>query len=434
MSTSATARRLSEAVRHATRSWIPIDKWKPTSEDFEGYTGNAGNTLDRWYHRSALVLWPRAHHFDVVASCGPAGGLPLFRAMVAKLARTPQKRFEAARTDCVRFARAIIARWPRSIVGYGYRPRSETSPQDDFPDLLLRLHDRETVARFLAKVAEQDQTLPLDAFVVAACREFGWDAFAQELKQLLTARPDDPAWLGPRGKQPIPLRELEWLAAFCLDKTEDPNRAALAHELCTLAAERFCEPPPPRPASYWPDFRRELSVWESSLPLLLKALVASGCDEDLARVLQFVERSPEEFRLEDCQVPALKALVPWAQKRFGSVPPRLLSWLASVRQKLQSATASRPAAPADWARPAEVACSCQYCAQLKAFLADPANEVGRIPAREDRRQHVIDTIRRHDCTSSTPWSARGAPMPWCSPRPPARSNGPPGGMKRTADC
>ena len=31
----------------------PIDQWKPTREEYEGYTGNAGNTLDRWYHRSA---------------------------------------------------------------------------------------------------------------------------------------------------------------------------------------------------------------------------------------------------------------------------------------------------------------------------------------------------------------------------------------------
>ncbi len=31
-------------------SSVPIDDWKPTSEEFEGYTGNAGNTLDRWYH------------------------------------------------------------------------------------------------------------------------------------------------------------------------------------------------------------------------------------------------------------------------------------------------------------------------------------------------------------------------------------------------
>src|SRR5206468_6691486 len=95
-------------------SSIPLDDWKPTSEDFEGYTGNAGNTLDRWYHRSAIVLWHRDHHFDVLASCGVAVSMPLFRALVAKLAKTPKKRLEEARTACIRFARAIIAQWPAS--------------------------------------------------------------------------------------------------------------------------------------------------------------------------------------------------------------------------------------------------------------------------------------------------------------------------------
>ena len=39
---------------------------------------------------------------------------------------------------------------------------------------------------------------------------------------------------------------------------------------------------------------------------------------------------PDQFRLEECQVPSLEALVPWSQKRFGSVHPRVLSWLASI--------------------------------------------------------------------------------------------------------
>lgn len=43
----------------AVISATPLDDWKPTSEEYEGYTGNAGNTLDRWYHRSAVVVWPR---------------------------------------------------------------------------------------------------------------------------------------------------------------------------------------------------------------------------------------------------------------------------------------------------------------------------------------------------------------------------------------
>ncbi len=384
-------------------SSIPLDDWKPTSEEYEGYTGNAGNTLDRWYHRSAIVLWHRDHHFDVVASCGSAVSIPLFRSQMAKLAKTPKKRLEQARTDCIRFARAIIAQWPRSRIGYWHHASSETSSHEDFPDLLLALRDRDTIAQLLSKLAEQDPTVPLDAFVVAACREFGWGAFAQQLKQLI-ASPSDK-----QGRHEIPLRDLEWLSAFCLDKTADQDKSALANELCALAVERFCAPRPARPVYYWQDARRERSAAESSLPLLLKALVATGRDEDLSRVIRFVESSPDEFSLDEGQVPSLKALVPWSRKRFGMVPPRLLAWLAAVRQKLESVTASQPAPPADWARSADVECRCEYCAQLRAFLSDPANEVGRIPAREDLRQHLIGVIGKHNCDVKHALERKGSP-------------------------
>src|SRR5262249_6809734 len=82
---------------------------------------------------------------------------------------------------------------------------------------------------------------------------------------------------------------------------------------------------------------------------------------------------------------------------FSSVPPQLASWLADVGRQLELATVRPPSPPATWSRPDNVACTCQYCAQLKAFLGDPANEVGRIQAREDIRQHLIATIDRHQC-------------------------------------
>jgi hypothetical protein len=204
-------------------SSAPIDDWKPTSEEFEGYTGNAGNTLDRWYHRSAIVIWHRDHHFDVVASSGAIDSIPLFCSMAAELTRTPRKRLEEARIDCIRFARAIIARWPQHTIGYGHPATREKSPYDDFPEHLLTLHDRDTIAMFLTKLAEHDQ-------------------------------------------------------------------------------------------------------------LLLKALAASGRDEDLSHVIHFVQESPDEFSLDDCQVPCLKSLIPWSQKQFGLVHPQLVSWLISVRQ------------------------------------------------------------------------------------------------------
>lgn len=384
-------------------SSVPIDDWKPTSEEFEGYTGNAGNTLDRWYHRSAIVVWPRDHHFEVVASSGAATSMPLFCSMARKLAKTPTKRFEAARRDCILFARAIVAQWPRRSIGYGYSRGVEESPLDDFPKQQLLLHDRDTIAAFLTRLAEQDQALPLKSFVVAACREFGWTAFAQELKRLIAARTDG------HGRPEMPLRDVEWLSAFCCDPSADPDKAILASELCEIAVKGFCEPHPQRPTYYSPHYRREISVAEKSLPLLLQALAASGRDEDLSRVIRFVRELPDEFSLDDCQVPALKFLIPWSRQRFGSVHPQFKSWLDAVRGQLEHATAKEPTPPADWARPADVDCRCQHCAQLKAFLADATHEVGRIPAREDMRQHLIGMIGRHRCDVKHALERKGSP-------------------------
>ncbi len=383
---------------------VPIDDWKPTSEEFEGYTGNAGNTLDRWYHRSAIVVWHRDHHFDVLASAGAAASIPLFFSMTKNLAKTPKKRLVAARTDCIRFARAIIARWPCRRSGSSHTAIGEKSPYDDFPVRLLTLRNRDAIAMFLMKLAEQDQTTRLNSFVVTACREFGWRAFASELKQLLASKP------GIRGPQEIPLRDVEWLSDFCCDKADDAEKSALAHELCALAVERFCEPRAPRPAYYPSHYRRESSVSETSLPLLLKALAAIGGDEALSNVIRFVQESPDEFRLDECQVPCLKSLIPWSHKEFGLIHSQLASWLAAMREQLESATAEQPAPPIDWARPIDVACTCHYCVQLKAFLADPTNEVGRIPAREDVRQHVIDVINRHQCDVKHALERKGSPF------------------------
>lgn len=381
----------------------PIDDWKPTSEDFEGYTGNAGNTLDRWYHRSALVVWHRNCHFEVVASSGAADSVPLFCSMAKKLAKTPKKRLETARGDCCRFARAIVALWPRRTVGHSYSRDEKESPLDDFPNHVLMLHDRETIAEFLAKLAERDQVLPLASFVTAACREFGWTAFTRELKRLLASQPN-AHW-----RTDIPLRDVEWLAAFCCDPSTDPARLMLAGELCEIAVKRFCEPRPQRPSYYTSHFRRETSVAEKSLPLLLQSLAASGRDSDLPRVIRFIRDLPDEFSLDDCQVPALKRLILWSRQRFGSVHPQFQSWLDAVRDQLERATAHEPISPTNWTRPANVNCTCPHCTQLKAFLADAAHEVGRIAAREDMRQHLISTIDRHQCDVKHALERRGSP-------------------------
>ena len=43
----------------------------PFQSEHEGYMGNYGNTVDRWYHRAAVVMWPRERAFVVRARQAP---------------------------------------------------------------------------------------------------------------------------------------------------------------------------------------------------------------------------------------------------------------------------------------------------------------------------------------------------------------------------
>src|SRR6266700_2167027 len=53
----------------------PAGDLEPYSSEYEGYMGNWGNTLDRWYHRAAVVVWPRQYAFANRAETSPAWAL-----------------------------------------------------------------------------------------------------------------------------------------------------------------------------------------------------------------------------------------------------------------------------------------------------------------------------------------------------------------------
>jgi len=75
----------------------PLDQWDPSREEFEGYTGNAGMTLERWYHRAAVVIWPRERHFEVLCGAGTGASIGGLQTMVMQLKRAAQARRDAQR-------------------------------------------------------------------------------------------------------------------------------------------------------------------------------------------------------------------------------------------------------------------------------------------------------------------------------------------------
>ncbi|MGE3758888.1 MAG: 2OG-Fe(II) oxygenase [Pseudobdellovibrionaceae bacterium] len=45
------------------------DQFKPFKSEYEGYQGNYGNTLDRWYHRAAIILWKKETDLISLFTC-----------------------------------------------------------------------------------------------------------------------------------------------------------------------------------------------------------------------------------------------------------------------------------------------------------------------------------------------------------------------------
>src|SRR5260370_20093024 len=61
----------------------PTGDLTPYSSEYEGYMGNWGNTLDRWYHRAAVVVRPRERAFANRAEPSRAWALDELAAMVS---------------------------------------------------------------------------------------------------------------------------------------------------------------------------------------------------------------------------------------------------------------------------------------------------------------------------------------------------------------
>jgi 2OG-Fe(II) oxygenase superfamily len=61
----------------------PSADLEPYQSEYEGYMGNYGNTLDRWYRRAAVVVWPRDRAFAARAEAGSQWALHELRERIA---------------------------------------------------------------------------------------------------------------------------------------------------------------------------------------------------------------------------------------------------------------------------------------------------------------------------------------------------------------
>ncbi len=358
-------------------------------EDFEGYTGNEGMTLERWYRHAAVVLWPDERHFDVLCEAGSRQAVPALARMVSTWRRAKGEEAATQQARCLEFAGRILAQWEANP----FRGRPSTEEDADAADAmapLARLDDAELIRTYLRVVLVKDASLEPGKATVKTIVRHGWATFRPELETLFQATD------GETIERNVRLLERMCLASARGDgkKSDEVN----ARETCRLLAEAAVA------ALEAIDARKEPGDWRMSrierstlLARLARALLAADLDDLLSRVVAQVLESPKRYPLRTVHVPALAKLGPWLKDNLKSYRPALSHWGAACREQLESLTAAPPQPPRDFGRGANVTCDCQDCAELKRFLHDSQQREHSFQMPQQRRDHLESNIRTYHC-------------------------------------
>ena len=374
-----------------------LDDGEPSDEDFEDYTGNAGMTLERWYHRAAIVIWPRDQHFAVLCGAGTEAAVGGLEAMVKALRRGSKAQREAKRRDCLQFAGAIIDGW-KSPGTQWFGDSDDKFDRSLFSKLLRRLDDPGLMRRFLSEIVPSGGSAELHRDFAKLCRRHGLRAFEAELAQALDA-----------ASQATLLRNAKLLHLLCCQPDHDKSDAAVCTRLCksaVLALERFDAQPPK-------------NTWESRkldrtalLVTLVSAMLEIGARRPLRNMIDHALADQEHYDLTDTHLAAIFKLAPrlGTLSLSGKADRAIVHWLSACRRELKRRTTRAPQAPADWRRDAELSCKCADCRVLGRFLADPDERECRMPLNKNRRGHLHRIIETNRCDVTHVTERRGRPF------------------------
>ncbi len=361
------------------------DRLTPFASEYEGYMGNYGNTLDRWYHRGAVVLWPRTAAFVVRAQATPgwalgevaarlkAGAVGEARELVTRLAPFWQRIGPAAEQrgvfkEALRAAGGIDTPEPAAMLLAPFR--LEMLAEGD-AKALSALSDRYGEAWLRPVVARWSR------------RERYWDDGA-ERGAWIVSLPALVAALGVVGETGTLVGRLlvgdawNWLAgsvARCREIARPSWRADALDELVrpTLATLQSAA------------VVGAVEIRDQGL-----AVLGDG-DDTLLRYLTGVVRAGAKL---DAAVRAAAGLDSIAQH---------------CARRLEDRLGRSPRSPDDWSIELPDGCACAVCHTLAAFLAERDERARDWPLAQDGRRHVHSRIDAAELPVSHQTRRKGRP-------------------------
>jgi hypothetical protein len=359
------------------------DDLGPYKSEYEGYMGNWGNTLDRWYHRGAVVLWPRSRAFAVRAEASPSWALDSLAARVR-------------RGDLVGAQGAAA-----TLAPFWERATGRAESRGFFTKVLrmARLIDDPALATMLLGPFRLEVLTPSNAKALSALVECYGETWAASLVATWSTR---RRFYYPKGPRPQ-----EWiasLAAVCLalQETGDAGKTAarlLLQDawkwLSTVIGQDLDQPAPSQR-------QQSLSKLEVPVAAVLEGASLVGAAELRDEMVGLLCRGDEDLV-------ALAVGVLRATPAPRWTPSGLDAVAAHSADALEARLARPVRARDDWSIELPKGCSCELCAGLRTFLHDRSRTTFEWPLAQDRRAHVHRRIDNAELPVTHKTRRRGRP-------------------------
>lgn len=358
----------------------PTGDLEPYSSEYEGYMGNWGNTLDRWYRRAAVVVWPCEQAFANRAETSPAWALDELAAM--------------ASSGDVPGARAAVA----TLAPFWDSAVRATAPEESgkVPELFgkaLRtanaITDAAAAAMLLSPFRVENLTSAYVGSFGKIIRSYGQQWTAELLRTWFGGK--QPAWAYSGGVE-RPQWVADWLPGLCagLHAAHSAGMVA-AQQLLDLAWEWTGRDIGTELASSSPSHReKKLSDLGRPLASVLTAAAAIGAASTRDTVSGYIRQQGDAVTALEMSTLRTAAELPPDGTRgdagFGDLA-------ADCAARLRARLARPQRASGDWSIELPAGgCTCDLCDTLRMFLEDPNRRTFEWPLAQQRRQHVHSRI------------------------------------------
>lgn len=354
----------------------PTASLVPHDTEYTGNMGNWGNTMDRWYRRAAIVVWPRSRSFAVQAKADPLAATEELRSYI--VARPDD------RPAYLQMASTLLRFWLEGVRQTGQRTLFR-------PALTLAVEVRDAeIATRLFQPFEISALAPKDAHVLVQLdAEYGRTWLDAQVANWVRCRL-------PFGSDPATSREAwtQTLPALCesmgandpLDtRSLEVARLLTAHAWSWLDTEIRATESPARPSA------RRTRMHELAGPLLAVLRSTKVVNDPALRTSILAAVCDTEHRLRTLLLDLIEASTNLQVAELQQLG--IIAIANHCAESLTEELETPERAVDDWSIvDFESGDGCQDCIDLAAFLADSSRQQFVWPLAKPRRQHIHQCV------------------------------------------